>query len=168
MKCVDIYRVLRFMQDYHFVFGLVLVLNFQTSENTNPLENEKLELENHVESLNAQEDLLYIRNDDLIPKDFEFNNFDVGFDLLVCLRLYKFRTEVTFTDRFKDVGSIGARIIGPLYRSAYNGDLQCVITLVKEIQKSDLMKGKKYIMSVLYKDFKTNIGIFICIFIFTI
>ena len=112
--------------------------------------------------MNPQEDLLYVRNDDLIPKeDFELNNFDVGFDLLVCLRLYKFRTEVTFTDRFKDVGSIGARIIGPLYRSAYNGDLQCVITLVKEIQKSDLMKGKQYIMSVVYKDFKMYIYNFI-------
>ena len=150
MNCVGNKCVLQFVIKWYVIVCLICLLNFDLAENTNPLENEKLELENHVESLNAQEDLLYVKNDDLIPEEtFEFNNFDVGFDLLVCLRLYKFRTEVTFTDRFKDVGSIGARLIGPLYRSAYNGDLECVRTLVKEIQKTDLMKGNQLIIIII-------------------
>ena len=158
MNCVDNSRILHSARDRYVIVCLIFLLHFHLAENTNPLENEKLELENHVESLNAQEDLLYVKNDDLIPEEtFEFNNFDVGFDLLVCLRLYKFRTEVTFTDRFKDVGSIGARLIGPLYRSAYNGDLECVRTLVKEIQKSDLMKGNQEILnSILSCNFMLN------------
>ena len=142
MECIKSHRVLHIAKEVNLVSCLIFVLSFQLAINTNPLENEKLELDNHMENLNAPQDLLYVTNDDLIPKDeLELNNFDVGFDLLVCLRLHQFRTEVTFTDRFKDVGSIGARLIGPLYRSAYNGDLQCVKTLVKETQKSDLMKG---------------------------
>ena len=142
MESIESYRVSHIFKAFNFVSCLIFALSFQLAVNTNPLENEKLEFDNHIENLNAPQDLLYVTNDDLIPtEDLELHSFDVGFDLLACLRLHQFRTEVTFTDRFKDVGCIGARLIGPLYRSAYNGDLQCVKTLVKETQKSDLMKG---------------------------
>ena len=146
MECIKSHRVLHIVKEVNLVSCLIFVLSFQLAINTNPLENEKLELGTQLESLNKKDDLLYVINDELIPKeDFEFNSSDVGFDLLVCLRLYQFRTEVTFTDKFKDVGSIGAKLIGPLYRSAYNGDLQCIRTLVKETQKSDLLKGIIYV-----------------------
>ena len=100
----------------------------------------------------SDQELLYIKNEDLRkPLDlFGVTTFDdIKFDLSVCLRLYKFRTEVTFNEDYEDTSSIAARLIGPLYRSAYNGDLSCVSTLVNEFQSSDILKGNLNITCVL-------------------
>ena len=126
-----------------YIILLLLIINLNSIVDTkNTLENEPFELSNHLQDMKSREDILYVKKDETTLGVSEFNNHDVGFDLLVCLRLYKFRTEVTFTDELKDVGSIGARLIGPLYRAAYNGDFECVHTLIKEIQTSDILKGK--------------------------
>ena len=125
----------------HIIIFL-LIVNLKSIVHTqNTFEIEQLELNNYLEDIEPQKDLFYVKKDEITPDVFELNNHDIGFDLLACLRLYKFRTEVTFTDEFESLGSIGARLIGPLYRSAYNGDLECVKTLVKEIQTSELLKG---------------------------
>ena len=128
----------------HIIICLLIVNLKSIVDTQNTFENEQLDLNNHLQDIEAQKDLFSVKKDEITPDVFELYNHDIGFDLLACLRLYKFRTEVTFTDEFDSLGSIGARLIGPLYRSAYNGDLGCVNTLVKEIQTSELLKGNHY------------------------
>ena len=140
MACVDTYYCLQFL-NHHQIVLILLVFCLESTANTKTLENESLYLEDNIKDFAVEKDLLYVKNDDTVHNQLEFSNHGVGFELFVCLRLYKFRTEVKFMDDFEEVSSIGERLIGPLYRAAYNGDLGCVSTLVKEFQSSNLLKG---------------------------
>ena len=126
----------------HFLSCFLLLLKFECIVNMNPSKDAINIQQKSVEEIDQE--LLYIKNEDgRKPLDlFGVTTFDdIKFDLSVCLRLYKFRTEVTFHEDYEDTSSIAARLIGPLYRSAYNGDLSCVSTLVNEFQSSDILKG---------------------------
>ena len=148
MFCSNIQRNRHFLR--HFLSCFLLLLKFECIVNMNPSKNNINIQQKGLEESNQE--LLYIKNEDLRkPLDlFGVTTFDdIKFDLSVCLRLYKFRTEVTFHEDYEDTSSIAARLIGPLYRSAYNGDLSCVSTLVNEFQSSDILKGSSNITCVL-------------------
>ena len=143
MVRVNEYFFLCLLTNDKIVLSLIL-FNFKSTANSSPLQNEQLDVENQDETLDTKDDILHVNND---FGSFSPNNRDVGINLLLCLRLYKFRSEVTFTDNFEDVGLIGAGLIGPLYRAAYNGDLSCAATIVNEIQGCDIMRGNIVICS---------------------
>ena len=137
----------------NFLSCFLLLLKFKCIALQSPSKDEINIQQSGLKSLEESgQELLYIKNEDLRkPLDlFGVTTFDdIRFDLSVCLRLYKFRTEVTFNEDYEDTSSIAARLIGPLYRSAYNGDLSCVSTLVNEFQGSDILKGNLNIRCVL-------------------
>ena len=148
MFCLNIQRKRHFLK--HVLSCFLLLLKIECIVNMNPSRHDINIQQKGVEE--SDQELLYIKNEDLRkPLDlFGVTTFDhIKFDLSVCLRLYKFRTEVTFNEDYEDTSSIAARLIGPLYRSAYNGDLSCVSTLVNEFQGSDILKGNLNITCVL-------------------
>ena len=152
MFCLNIQRKKDLFK--HFLPCFLLLLKLECIENAlSPSKDEINIQQSGLKSLEESgQELLYIKNEDLRkPLDlFGVTTFDdIKFDLSVCLRLYKFRTEVTFNEDYEDTSSIAARLIGPLYRSAYNGDLSCVSTLVNEFQSSDILKGNLNITRVL-------------------
>ena len=118
---------------------LLLHLSFIDGSRT---ANEQMYMENNKIADETVNEICQFENTQ--SKLLEFitsSNQNVGIKLLMCLRLYNFRNEATFDTNFQDVGLIGAGLIGPLYRAAYNGDLACTTTLVEEIQKSGISKG---------------------------
>ena len=151
MFCLNIQRKRHFLK--HFLPCFLLLLKIECIVNMSPSKHEIDIQQSGLKGVEEiDQELLYIKNEDLRkPLDlFGVTTFDdIKFDLTVCLRLYKFRTEVTFNEDYEDTSSIASRLIGPLYRSAYNGDLSCVSTLVNEFQGSDILKGNLNIRCVL-------------------
>ena len=151
MFCLNIQRKKDLFK--HFLPCFLLLLKIECIVNMSPSKHEIDIQQSGLKGVEEiDQELLYIKNEDLRkPLDlFGVTTFDdIKFDLSVCLRLYKFRTEVTFNEDYEDTSSIAARLIGPLYRSAYNGDLSCVSTLVNEFQGSDILKGNLNIRCVL-------------------